>query len=181
MTTLPSPTGRPRHRIAVGDTLPSLSFPLAGTGGRLAWSQGRTAPVIFVPHLGPCAECVQYAEALAAGRDALAEWAARALVLLSTNLVGEVGAWQRPGLSLLADDDGAGRAQLGVGNDQAAVVQADRWGAVYDTAVIRDTGDHGHLPSVSALVALAKYIDIQCPECGVPSKEWMLATPFPLG
>lgn len=137
--------------------------------------------MIFVPHGHTCPDCVEYAEALAAGREALSEWAARALVLLPTNEIGHIDAWPRPGLSLLADDDGAGRAQLGLGNDQAAVVQADRWGAVYDIAVIPTTRGHGELPSVSALVALAKYIDIQCPECGVPSKEWLLATPFPLG
>ena len=118
---------------------------------------------------------------LAAGLVAVAEWAARALVLLPAYAVGDVATWQRPGLSLLADDTGTGRAQLGIGDDQAAVVQADRWGAVYDIAVIPGTGPHGELPSVSALVALAQYIDIQCPECGVPSKEWLLATPFPLG
>ena len=139
------------------------------------------APVIFVPHGRPCPECIQYAGVLAAAHDPLAEWAARALVLLPPNLVGEVGPWQRPGLALLADHDGSGRAQLGVDNDHAAVAQADRWGAVYDIAVIPASGDHGNLPWVSALVAVAKYIDIQCPECGVPSKEWMLATPFPLG
>jgi len=40
---------------------------------------------------------------------------------------------------------------------------------------------HATLPAAVDLVAMAKYIDIQCPECGIPSKEWLGASPFPLG
>jgi hypothetical protein len=87
-----------------------------------------------------------------------------------------------PGILWLADAGGEGRAQIGVAPDQAAVVQSDRWGAVYEVgAIAAPDASHAGLPTASQLVALAKFIDIQCPECEVPSQEWLSASPFPLG
>jgi hypothetical protein len=121
---------------------------------------------------------------LGAAAEGLREWATRALIIVVAPR--DVPAWTESvasGVLLLADEAGAGRARLGVGNDEAAVLQADRWGAVYEVRLADSVDDAGHdnLPSPAELVALAKFIDIQCPECEVPSKEWLSASPFPLG
>jgi hypothetical protein len=165
-----------RRLITVGQSLPRVSFDQVSGPGRLAWNQGTRASVIFVPHLGSCPDCARYAESLSGAVEGLREWGTQALVLVAPEA--ELTA---PGCLLLADD-GAGRAQLGVGDEQAAVVQADRWGAVYQVEAIGPgaTG-HGLFPAPEDLVRLAQFIDIQCPECAIPSREWMAVNPYPLG
>jgi len=174
--------------LAVGDTLPPASFPRVGAPGVVAWHQGTTATVVFAPHPGGCSACASYLAELATAVAGLRDWATRVMVLVS-DPVGAVGAGD-PALSeaagagviLLADVDGAGRRHLGASEGQAVVVQTDRYGAVFEAeAVASPDAGHGALPPPAALVALAKYIDMQCPECGVPSREWLAATPFPLG
>ncbi len=142
------------------------------------------ASVIFAPHGHRCPDCAAYIGQLSTAVERLREWATRAMVLVAPEFefVGSVAPADRAGVILLADEGGTGRARLGVREDQAAVVQADRWGAVYQVETIGAGGPaHAELPAPRDLVALAQFIDIQCPECGVPSKEWMSATPFPLG
>ncbi len=195
---MPTPTHRRRRVIAAGETLPQSCFSLVAGPGTVVWSQGRTASVIFVPHGDPCGECEAFTRQLAGVMEGLREWASRVLLLVPSGAEAAfASAAGGSGILLLADADGAGRGGLGISEDQAAVVQADRWGAVYDTAIVGRAGrrgpdheaatvggppvDHADLPTPEALVALAKFIDIQCPECGVPSKEWLQASPFPLG
>jgi hypothetical protein len=163
--------------IEVGGSLPRRSFPQVNTPGTVSWNQGTLASVIFVPHRAPCPDCVRYLDQLGDAVTGLREWGARTTVLVAPGSDGTAPA----GVLALADEDGAGRALLGVGDDQAAVVQSDRWGAVYDVAGVEEGGSHADLPTPGDLVALAQFIDIQCPECGVPSKEWLAASPFPLG
>ncbi len=164
------------HLIAVGGSLPRVSFRQVSAPGKIAWNQGTRASVVFVPHLGCCAECARYAGELSSAVEALREWGTRAMVLVAPEA--EITA---PGCLLLADD-GSGRSQLGVGQEQAAVVQADRWGAVYQVEAIGpDAAGHSVLPSPQDLAGLAQFIDIQCPECAIPSREWMAVNPFPLG
>lgn len=142
------------------------------------------ASVVFVPHAGGCEGCTRYLDELGAAVEGLREWATRAVVLVAARAAGAGSATPAgpAGVSMLADDRDAERTRLGVGADQAAVIQADRWGAVYLVeAVGRGAGDHALLPAGRDLTALAQFIDIQCPECGVPSKEWMAVSPFPLG
>jgi len=158
--------------------LPRLSFPAIGAPGTISWNQGTRASVVFAPHLGPCPECTEYLGVLAAAADGLREWATRAMVLVTGTPPGAVAA----GIALLDDSAGAGRAQLGIGDDEAAVFQADRWGAVYQSERAGpNPAAHSRLPLSHDLVGMAKFIDIQCPECEVPSKEWLAASPFPLG
>jgi hypothetical protein len=157
--------------------LPRVSFPLIGAAGTISWNQGTRASVVFVPHIEPCPECVDYVAVLGAAAEGLREWATQTLILVSGARAGTA-----PGVALLDDSTGTGRAQLGIGADQAAVIQADRWGAVYQAEMAGPTpAAHAGLPLAHDLVAMAKFIDIQCPECEVPSKEWLAASPFPLG
>lgn len=163
--------------LAAGASLPRLTFDRLGAPGQVTWSQGPLASVVFVPHPGGCAGCGQYLAELTAAAPGLGEWASRILVLAGEG-------WSSPepvGVAVLDDADGKGRSQIGLGAADAAVLQADRWGAVYQAEVVRPDGDHGVLPRAGELIGMAKYIDIQCPECGVPSREWLGATPFPLG
>jgi hypothetical protein len=163
--------------IEVGGSLPRRSFPQVSAAGTVSWNQGTLASVIFVPHRAPCADCARYLDQLGAAVPGLREWGARTTVLVPAG--SEVTA--PAGVLALADGDGAGRTLLDVGDDQAAVVQSDRWGAVYDVAGVEESESHAGLPTPGDLIALAQFIDIQCPECGVPSKEWLAASPFPLG
>ena len=163
--------------IQVGGSLPRQSFALVSAPGTVSWNQGTLASVIFVPHRAPCPDCAGYLEQLGGAVEGLREWGARTTALLApgSDLTAP------PGVLALSDPSGAGRTLLGVGDEQAAVVQSDRWGAVYEVAEVGPGGSHAALPTPGDLVALAKFIDIQCPECGVPSKEWLAASPFPLG
>lgn len=163
--------------LRVGATLPRLSFRRLDGPGQVTWTQGPMATVVFVPHLDPCPECHDYLAELGASACGLQEWATRALVL-----TGPGWEQQAPAGVLLVDDTaGHGRAALGLSPAQAAVFQADRWGAIYQAEFIGAGQTHDSLPAASDLAGLAKYIDIQCPECGVPSKEWRGVSPFPLG
>lgn len=179
----PSPAHHRPHLIAAGESLPQSCFRLMTGPGTVVWSQGRMASVIFVPHRDPCLECHAYAVQLAGAVPGLEEWGSRLLLLVpSVPETAFASAAGRSGNLLLDDADGAGRTSLGVADDQAAVVQADRWGAVYETAAVGRPAIHADdLPTPEDLVAMAKFIDIQCPECGVPSTEWLQASPFPLG
>jgi hypothetical protein len=169
----------PDTLIAVGGSLPRISFRQVSAPGTVSWNQGTKASVVFLPHTGHCPGCASYMGELADSVDGLKEWATRAMVLVPPT--GDLS-WEAPGLLVLVDDDGGQRRRLGVGDDRAVVVQADRWGAVYEVESA-DRSDEAHeaLPRARDLVALAKFIDIQCPECEVPSREWLAATPFPLG
>jgi hypothetical protein len=90
----------------------------------------------------------------------------------------DAGPGDRLGYIVLVDADGGARRRVGVSGDDVAVIVADRWGAVYQ--VTAAGADH-FLPDPRDLVGLAKFIDIQCPECEVPSPEWGRACPLPLG
>jgi hypothetical protein len=178
-------TNRPRHTIAVGESLPAMSFTRVGASGTVSWSQGPMASVVFVPHPDRCRECAEYVARLGAAAEGLRDWATRPMVVVgggdATETVLDPAA-APPGVLVLADRDGAGRSRLGIGDDEAVVVQADRWGAVYAVETVGRAGDHeAVLPTPDDLVGLAKFIDIQCPECGIPSKEWLGSSPFPLG
>jgi hypothetical protein len=173
------------HLIAVGGNLPRVSFARVDAPGTVSWNQGTTASVIFAPHLGSCADCARYLGQLAEAAPGLREWATRAMVLVSPERPLDTSALdgaQRSEILLLADERAARRVYLGVGDHDAAVVLIDRWGAVFAAeSVGANAAGHAALPSARDLVALAQFIDIQCPECGVPSKEWLSATAFPLG
>jgi hypothetical protein len=164
-------------KLGTGASLPRLSLSRLDGPGRVAWSQGPMAAVVFVPHLDPCPECHVYLEELGAAASGLREWATRALILAGTNWPPE----SPPGVVPLDDRAGTGRGALGLDSGQAAVLQADRWGALYQSEIVGAGASHHDLPTAADLVAMAKYIDIQCPECGIPSREWQAVTPFPLG
>ncbi len=161
--------------IAVGASLPQMPFRRLGGPGTVSWSQGPSASIVFVPHAGSCQECLRYLADLGSAVEELREWATRVLVLAGSGPVEGP-----PGVLMLADPDGAGRGRLGIPGDQAGVLQADRWGSVYQVETA-GAGAHTVFPVPRDLVAMAKYIDIQCPECGIPSTEWMAVSPFPLG
>ncbi|MGH9125831.1 MAG: hypothetical protein ACRDZ8_14050 [Acidimicrobiales bacterium] len=178
-------SGGHRRLVAVGDTLLPASFQKVGAPGVVAWHQGTTATVVFAPHPSGCSACTGYLAELGTAVAGLRDWATRVMVLVADPdgggdpaLTAAAGA----GVLLLADADSSGRRHLGAGDDQAVVVQTDRYGAVFEAeAVASPDADHEPLPLPAALISLAEYIDVQCPECGVPSREWLAATRFPLG
>ena len=146
--------------MAVGETVPPATFPQVGLAGSVAWSQGPTASVVFVPHVEDCAPCRHYLLHLGEAVGGLREWAARVMVAAPAVLSSDealVAASVDSGVLVLSDEDGDGRALLGVRPDQAAVVQADRYGAVFEVEAVRTAdADHTSLPSPQALVSLAQ-------------------------
>lgn len=145
--------------ISVGECLPRRLLAPAASSAPDSWYDGRHAVVLFVAHARPCPGCERYLGALA-------------------DVVEDLGRWATRVYPIVADPGGVARARLGLGIHDAAVVVADRWGAAYGVTAAGD--DHG-LPEPASLVDLAKLIDIQCPECGVPSDEWRQCSTLPMG
>ncbi|MDP9072696.1 MAG: hypothetical protein M3N98_00745 [Actinomycetota bacterium] len=165
---------RQPHLIGVAECLPRLALGRAGSDPTTTTTlgQGVQASVVVLPHLVRCADCEAYLTDLSAVSEDLRQWATRVLVVVPSD------ASEVAGCTVLVDPDGAARARIGVADNDVAVIVADRYGAVYQV----DAAGADHcLPAPAALVELAKFIDIQCPECGVPGAEWQLSCPLPLG
>src|SRR5688572_23400693 len=103
--------------------------------------------LLVLPHPEQCAPCAAYLDELEEIRPDLQEWATRLQVL----------------------DHHEARQRLGVGDDEAAVILADRWGEVFESASI---GFDHDLPLPRQLVESAKILDVSCGECNVPGPEW---------
>ena len=152
-----------KRLISVGDILPRLS--LAGPAGiRHAVGPGATAPLLLFVHPAPCPACDDYLAGVAVVVDDLASWATRVVAVAPGAGVEEAGPFP-----VLGDQDGAARRRLGIGDDEAAVLLADRWGEVFEVAAFGP--DHG-FPLPRQLVESAKIVDLSCGECNVPSPEW---------
>lgn len=172
-------TAAMRPLIGVGQSLPRLRLPLADGRGSVSLGDGTYGSVVVFPHPS-CCSCEEWLSTLAEVVEDLRLWATRPLVVLSEGV--EEAAQAALALALpypvLADPGGLVRARLGLRDDVAALIVADRWGAAYEVTLA--TEDHP-VPHAGALVRLAQDIDLQCAECGVAGTEWRQCTPLPLG
>ena len=161
-------TGTTRRMIGTGDLLPRLT--LDGTDGprRAPWP-GNLSTLVVLVHPEPCPECSDYLAEVAGTVEDLRAWGTQVVAVTPGR-----GPKGLPFL-VLGDGDGAGRRRLGIGDDEAAVLLADRWGEVFEVAT---TGsDHG-FPLPRQLVESAKIVDVSCGECNVPGPEWRQADPL---
>ena len=160
--------------LGPGDLLPGMTLADTRQGTTVAWCRSGEASVVVLPHAGPCDACRAYLGRLAGVTEDLASWGARPLLVLPSD--GDVpGGLPFPAL----DDPGGGaRARCGVGPDEAAVVMADRWGAVVESVA---AGDGHGFPEPALLVRRAMNLGIACPECGVADGGWATVSPVPLG
>ena len=162
-------TSTQRPLIGVAECLPPIA--------NVSLSQGTRASVLVFPHPGSCPECATYLAALSEIAEDLRLWGTRMLVV-APGPAADPRTSDSPGYTVLADEEHTARSRVGVNDGDVAVIVADRYGAVYQVSA---AGADHCLPDPGDLVELAKFIDIQCPECGVPGPEWQLACPLPLG
>ncbi len=143
-----------------GQILPRLSLE-GPSGTRSVAGPGNQSSLLVFLHPQPCQPCTGYLSELADTAGDLAQWATNLVVVGAES---EVGA-----IPVLQDKGGGGRRQLGIGQDEAAVILVDRWGEAFEVAAFG--ADHG-FPLPSQLVESAKILDLSCGECNVPSPEW---------
>ena len=147
--------------IQTGQILPRLRLD-GPDGSRNVPGPGNQSSLLVLLHPEPCGSCADYLSELADAVDDLRQWAT-SLVVVAPN-GSEVGR-----IPVLGDDGGDARRQLGIGQDEAAVILADRWGEAFEVATFG--ADHG-FPLPSQLVESAKILDLSCGECNVPGVEW---------
>ena len=160
--------------LAPWDLLPGMTLADSRRGTTVAWCRSGDASVVVLPHTGPCDACQAYLGRLADVTDELASWGARPLLVAPP----DGGAPADLPFPVLDDPGGVARSRCGVGPDEAAVVMADRWGAVVESVA---TGPDHAFPDPDVLVRRAMNLGIACPECGVADGGWATVSPVPLG
>lgn len=155
-------TGAIRRRISEGELLPRLT--LAGPEGprNTPWP-GNLATVVVLVHPDACPECAAYLGEVGGAVVDLRSWGTQVVGVTSGPLPDDLA------FLVLGDQDGGGRRRLGILDDEAAVLLADRWGEVMEVATFG--ADHG-FPLPRQLVESAKIVDVSCGECNVPGPEW---------
>lgn len=166
--------------LDVGDRLPARSLQ-APDGSAVPLRRPRRGnTVLMLPHAPDCGGCLAFAESLGrtAGGD-LEDWDTRLLVAVpappssSPTDRPPLDAWSdrlaplSPPALLALDRDGALRDRAELDDSEAAFLVADRWGQVYHRSVAPEAGG---LSGAGEIVKWARYMTIQCPECGVPDE-----------
>lgn len=142
--------------MAAGERLPRVDVrDRSGRPVRWRRAPGGASLVVF-PH-PDCEPCRRYLDRLRAHVDRLGVWDARPIVVDAEDVE------EPPGVAV-PDPDGRIRSACGVDAAAAAVVIADRWGAVYRSTTV---GPGHDFPTVDDLLEWATYMVTQCPECGV--------------
>ncbi len=155
-------SGATSRLIGEGDLLPRLTLADAD-GPRSAPWPGSRATLLVLVHPEDCPPCAGYLDEVGGAVDDLRSWGTQVVGVTSGPLPGDL-----PFL-VLGDHDGGGRRRLGIADDEAAVLLADRWGEVMEMATFG--ADHG-FPVPRQLVESAKIVDVSCGECNVPGPEW---------
>lgn len=168
--------------LDVGDRLPADSLE-APDGSEVPLRRPRRGnTVLFLAHGTECSGCLAWAESLVrSAGDELEAWDARLLVAPPASptspssppdrrapgsYADRVEPFVPPALTTL-DPGGRIRRRCGIDDGDAAVLVADRWGQVYHRSVAREASG---LSGVAEIVKWARYMTIQCPECGVPDE-----------
>lgn len=150
-------------------TLPLCELPDAqGQVHRYPRRHRRRALVLYGAERGDCPACRAYLTALAALAPQIAAEEAELVVVVSGRpapaVVGAAG-------TVLFDPDGRVFRRWGAvdpaGQPVAALFVADRFGTLYARAL---AGPDHALPPAAEVVDWLRFINIQCPECGVA--EW---------
>ena len=154
--------GTTHKLISAGDLLPRLTLE-GGDGPRNAPWPGQLATLLVLVHPDGCPACADYLGEVGDAVDDLRSWGTQVVGVTPGPLPDHL-----PFL-VLGDEDNSGRRRLGIADDEAAVLLADRWGEVFEVAAFG--GDHG-FPLPRQLVESAKIVDVSCGECNVPGPEW---------
>lgn len=155
-------SGAARRLIREGDIVPPLTLAPASGGAEVRLPGGHQASLLVFAHPEACRPCADYLGELADAVEDLRGWGTRLVAVAPPD---------PPDLPfpVVGDEGGAARRRLGIGDDEAAVVLADRWGEVFEVAAIDDAHD---FPLPRHLIESAKIVDVSCGECNVPSPEW---------
>lgn len=172
--TIGSVTSKGGAGPGVGGRLPPLVLPRARDGARVPWrAPQRGAPVVVF--LAGIESGRDYVRRLGGRAAELRVWTGRPMVVLPVGARGgeEALGRQGEGMELLADPDGEAHRRCGVGEGEAALFIADRWGQIY---LAERAPAESELPNVGEVEEWLRYLSTQCPECGVPDEpgrgEW---------
>ncbi|HEX6937876.1 MAG TPA: hypothetical protein VF158_00585 [Longimicrobiales bacterium] len=159
--------------LGVGDRLPPLVLPRAADGVSVAWrAPQRGAPVVVF--VSPAGAARDYVAGLAGAEPELRVWNGRLIAVLPVGAdTAFLPAEAAAGVTVLSDPEGEAHRRCGVGEREAALFIADRWGQIY---LAERAPDESRLPGVDQIEEWLRYLATQCPECGVPDEpgrgEW---------
>lgn len=163
--------------IQPGNRLPRLELIEARDGGtRVLPEVSRDALILLIL---PAAyqEWTAYLAAMNRAADAVRQWDARILIVMTGELdvAPEVSRHSAPDLTVLLEADAAVHRRLGIQPGFGALVIVDRYGQIYDFVQAEREDE---LPDPAEVEEWAKYLATQCPECGVIDEpghgEWSL-------
>jgi peroxiredoxin len=158
------------HHPSPGDRLPKLDLPQAPQGTVFDLPRmGREARILFFSHGTDCEACRTYLEGLLSKSRALEDWDSKIIVILPVDLEEANRLYQQlaPEFPFLADPDGAARTRFGIAEGEVGIFVADRYGVIWYTDRAREaTG----LPQPEEMETRARFLAVQCPECGVPDQ-----------
>jgi hypothetical protein len=149
------------HEIETGDRVPAGRLETVGGATVDPHLTRHASSVLVFPHPG-CAACARYLQELDGAAGELDPWDGRAFAV--PDEAGREDLARELSMPVVTRG-GRLRALAGIPGDGAHVLVADRFGLVYRSEAV---GPAHELPPLDDLVAEARYIAIQCPECGVP-------------
>jgi peroxiredoxin len=146
------------------ERLPDLRLPSAPGGAPvpLVPPGGRLVPLILAVHSADCAECREFAQALAAADAELREWDGRVLVVVPGAVDEAARFADGAGLPFPVLADEARGLWTRMGMEGAAAIVADPWGEV---RMRHEAGAAHDLPALAEMVDWVRFVAIQCPEC----------------
>jgi hypothetical protein len=139
-------TDRNRH-------LPDVPLVSASGAPESLLRHGR-ALLVIVLHDVNCRNCLRYIESLGAINDELNSWDMDVAVVAPDAM--------SPKKAFRCFVDAESRFAKALGGKLPTVIVVDQWG---DVKELHEAGDPHTFPSAAALVAWARYLATQCPEC----------------
>jgi peroxiredoxin len=164
------------HLPSPGDRLPKLDLPQAPQGTAFDLPRmGRESRILFFSHGTGCAACRTYLEGLLSKSREFEDWDSKIIAVLPVDLEEANRLYQQLAseFPVLADPGGAARTRFGIAEGEVGIFVADRYGVIWYTDRAREaTG----LPQPEEMETRARFLAVQCPECGVPDQpvhgEW---------
>lgn len=146
-----------------GERLPSLTLTAAGGEAAKNLREGRGPRIVVTLHGDDCPDCAAYARGLVDVADQVLDWHGEVVIVLTASTGGDVSRLTGPGLTVLRDPEGR------FADGRAVVTVTDEWAEVYFSGEL----DPPHRdPGPDELVEWARFVAIQCPECGVAEGPW---------
>ena len=147
-----------RATIGPGDRLPDITLQAVPAGHPVRIRPTRRHSSLFIFIHGPeCERCNDFIRQVAAESELLAEWDADPVVVLPGPFLADPRTGPFPVLS-----DSEARFAGSLGLRAPACVIADQWGEVH---LRHEAGEDHSFAAIPELVAWARFLAIQCPEC----------------